>query len=230
MIKINKKQIFSFLILIIFCNFNYALRSDAIKAAYQCAIGEPENLAIAKAQVKEYYQSGKYIRDVACIAEQIKKYINSIHLLPPKAAVIFDIDDTVICSFDYSETNDFEYNEPGFREWEKSPKKAIPPMLDLYNFIRNKGIKIFFITGRRETRLQVTKNNLRSAGFSTWEGLYLKPENSAKSNISFKSTIRQTLEEQGYVIIANIGDQESDLKGGYAQKTFKIPNPIYTLP
>jgi len=29
------------------------------------------------------------------------------------------------------------------------------------------------------------------------------------------------------MIIANIGDQESDLAGGFAEKTFKLPNPFY---
>jgi len=27
-----------------------------------------------------------------------------------------------------------------------------------------------------------------------------------------------------------MGDQESDLRGGYAEKTFKLPNPVYFLP
>jgi hypothetical protein len=27
-----------------------------------------------------------------------------------------------------------------------------------------------------------------------------------------------------------MGDQESDLSGGYAEKTFKLPNPVYFLP
>jgi acid phosphatase len=29
------------------------------------------------------------------------------------------------------------------------------------------------------------------------------------------------------VIIANMGDQASDLAGGHAEKTFKLPNPFY---
>ena len=27
-----------------------------------------------------------------------------------------------------------------------------------------------------------------------------------------------------------MGDQESDLSGGYAERTFKLPNPVYYLP
>ncbi|MGB6550988.1 MAG: HAD family acid phosphatase [Xanthobacteraceae bacterium] len=30
-------------------------------------------------------------------------------------------------------------------------------------------------------------------------------------------------------MIANVGDQESDLSGGYAEKTFKLPNPFYYI-
>ena len=34
----------------------------------------------------------------------------------------------------------------------------------------------------------------------------------------------------GYDIVANFGDQFSDLNGGFADTTFKIPNPNYFLP
>ena len=38
------------------------------------------------------------------------------------------------------------------------------------------------------------------------------------------------LTEQGYTILLSIGDQQSDLDGGYAERTFKLPNPVYFLP
>jgi len=34
----------------------------------------------------------------------------------------------------------------------------------------------------------------------------------------------------GFNIVANFGDQYSDLTGGFADKTFKVPNPMYYLP
>ena len=37
-------------------------------------------------------------------------------------------------------------------------------------------------------------------------------------------------QQRGFRIVANFGDQFSDLKGGYADKTFKLPNPTYFLP
>ena len=48
--------------------------------------------------------------------------------------------------------------------------------------------------------------------------------------IQYKSGTRAYIESQGYDIVANFGDQFSDLLGGYADKTFKMPNPNYYLP
>jgi len=48
--------------------------------------------------------------------------------------------------------------------------------------------------------------------------------------IQYKSGTRAYIESQGYDIVADIGDQFSDLLGGFADKTFKMPNPNYYLP
>jgi len=48
--------------------------------------------------------------------------------------------------------------------------------------------------------------------------------------IQYKSGVRAHIESLGYEIVANFGDQFSDLKGGFADKTFKMPNPNYYLP
>jgi len=48
--------------------------------------------------------------------------------------------------------------------------------------------------------------------------------------IAYKSGTRAYIESEGYDIVADFGDQFSDLEGGYADKTFKMPNPNYYLP
>jgi predicted secreted acid phosphatase len=48
--------------------------------------------------------------------------------------------------------------------------------------------------------------------------------------IQYKSGTRAYIESKGYDIVANFGDQFSDLEGGHADKTFKMPNPNYYLP
>ena len=53
---------------------------------------------------------------------------------------------------------------------------------------------------------------------------------SSCATIQYKSGTRAYIESQGYDIVANFGDQFSDLLGGFADKTFKMPNPNYYLP
>jgi hypothetical protein len=52
----------------------------------------------------------------------------------------------------------------------------------------------------------------------------------ACTTIEYKSATRAHIESLGYDIVANFGDQYSDLKGGSADRTFKMPNPNYYLP
>jgi hypothetical protein len=50
------------------------------------------------------------------------------------------------------------------------------------------------------------------------------------TTIHYKSATRAHIESLGYDIVANFGDQFSDLKGGHADRGFKMPNPNYFLP
>jgi hypothetical protein len=46
----------------------------------------------------------------------------------------------------------------------------------------------------------------------------------------YKAATRAHIESLGYDIVASFGDQYSDFSGGYADRTFKMPNPNYFLP
>jgi len=50
------------------------------------------------------------------------------------------------------------------------------------------------------------------------------------TTIHYKSATRAHIESLGYDIVADFGDQYSDLTGGHADRTFKMPNPNYFLP
>jgi predicted secreted acid phosphatase len=54
--------------------------------------------------------------------------------------------------------------------------------------------------------------------------------NASCATIPYKSGTRAYIESQGYDVVADLGDQFSDLLGGYADKTYKMPNPNYYLP
>ncbi len=53
----------------------------------------------------------------------------------------------------------------------------------------------------------------------------------ACTTVEYKAGTRRYLErERDLTIVANYGDQWSDLDGGYADATFKLPNPMYYIP
>ena len=89
---------------------------------------------------------------------------------------------------------------------------------------------MFFVTGRPEAQRDVTVQNLTREGYKDWDGLSLKPAAPAMTTVQYKSGARAAIEQQGFRIIANVGDQYSDLAGGHADRAFKIPNPFYFLP
>jgi predicted secreted acid phosphatase len=94
------------------------------------------------------------------------------------------------------------------------------------------GVAVFFITGRPESLRKPTERNLRAAGYDGWSALVMVPGNfpRLKSAADYKAPARKRIAEQGYTIVLNMGDQESDLAGGYAERTFKLPDPFYYVP
>ena len=126
---------------------------------------------------------------------------------------------------------DLDNGPCGLRAWQAMGKsKAIRPTLELARRARELGVALFFITGRPQDLRDATERNLREEGFEP-DGLILFPEGPRPpSAADFKAPERRKLTEQGYTILLTIGDQESDLLGGYAERTFKLPNPVYYLP
>ncbi len=80
-----------------------------------------------------------------------------------------------------------------------------------------------------------TVENLERAEFKGWTKLFTRPDDDhEKTIVPFKSGVRAEIEakdkDMGYTIIANVGDQRSDLAGGHAECKFKVPNPFYFIP
>jgi len=90
-------------------------------------------------------------------------------------------------------------------------------------------VKVFFITGRREGERAWTERNLSNAGYSGWEALVMKPETLDATAAAYKAAARADIESNGFTIVANVGDQQSDLDGGHAERSFKLPNPFYFI-
>jgi acid phosphatase len=147
-----------------------------------------------------------------------------------KQAIVFDVDETVLSNYSAIVADGFVYGPKSQAEAVDEIGVAIKPSLDLYKLAQSKGIDVFFITGRGEAVRDNTAHNLEREGFTGYEQLILKPAGFAGTTVAYKAGARKAIEEQGYNIVANVGDQYSDLAGGYADSAFKLPNPFYYLP
>lgn len=203
------------------------------------AFAEPNNLSLLRNAVKTYHDSGQYEKELTKTILAAQNYILRQAELnehcckdSKKLAIVLDIDETSLSNYNKLVNRDFVVNrEQIHQEILAANSPVIAPMLVLYNKARKQGIKVFFVTGRHQSELAATKVNLLHAGYKNWAGLYLRPNNYKETSIiPFKSQARKLIAAQGYTIIASIGDQYSDIKGGYFQKGFKLPNPFYYLP
>ena len=202
------------------------------------AIAEPVNLGNLRKQIERYHDSGAYLREITRIilcTEKIinhKVKVNRHRLHPQKLAIVLDIDETSLSYYSEMVHRQFTATEAQLhREIRAANSPAIKPTLELYRQAIKQNISIFFITGRKELERTPTQKNLRRAGFTHWSGIYFKPMNYHKSSTTpYKTQARADITRKGYTIIANIGDQYSDLKGGYAETWTKLPNPFYYLP
>ena len=199
---------------------------------------EPANLGKIKLEVQAYQNSGAYDQDLTQAIASAHTFIidkaraNKQKTHPDKLAVVLDIDETSLSNYKYMVAFGFSGTH---QQWHQAIMAAdapvIKPMLSLYQDAVKKGVTVFFVTGRRETERAATTKNLNEAGYKGWQELYLRPNDyNQPSVIPYKVQARADIAKKGYTIIASIGDQVSDLKGGYAEKTFKLPNPFYYLP
>lgn len=204
----------------------------------QTALSEPSNLTLVKNEIRSWYDAGLYDKDLDHTIHQAQQYLlkqvqlNKASAHPKKLALVLDIDETSLSNYAFIKQHDFTSDQALIDNNILSAQDdVIAPTLKLYNEAVKQGVRVFFVTGRRDNTRKATITNLKKAGYAGWSGLYLKPQNDKKhSNIPFKSQARADIEAKGYVIVANIGDQYSDLLGGHALKTFKLPNPFYYLP
>jgi predicted secreted acid phosphatase len=156
------------------------------------------------------------------------KKVRAAGCAPPKLAIVLDIDETSLSNYAQLEANNFS-NASGalIVAATSSNQPAIGPTLGLYQQARAAGISVFAITGRPTLVESLTKQNLANAGYTDLQGVFFKP--GGQDTVVFKSGERAALESQGYRIVANVGDQESDLAGGHADRSFKLPNPFYFI-
>ena len=212
-----------------------SVRADTLASActqsYQpqsLDVTQPINLGQLKRQVYFYACSGAYDSELTTVLADAQSYVEKRAAEVSKSALVLDIDETSLSNLRLPK------GPCGFDNWVLSASaKAIPGTLSLFKAAKAHKVAVFFITGRHEGEKlrDATVKNLQSAGFAAWDGLVLRPASAGNLSVAgYKSSEREKIAAQGYSIIVNVGDQQSDLDGGYAERAYKLPNPFYYLP
>ncbi|MFI9827831.1 HAD family acid phosphatase [Streptomyces sp. NPDC051913] len=150
-------------------------------------------------------------QDCQTVADQALPYLKQrIAATKPgeKQAIVFDIDNTTL-------ETDFGFSYP-------SP--ANKPVLSVAKYAQEHGVSLFFVTARPDIIASATDYNLKKVGYQV-SGLYVRNFiDLFKDVAAYKTAKRVDIENKGYTIIANIGNSATDLSGGHAEKTYKLPD------
>lgn len=165
-----------------------------------------------------------------------------------KPAIVFDADDTTLWTYDM-EVAGMHFNfDPALQNVYVQDQRfpATPAMVAFVTEAAEIGYTVFGLTGRNDAQKTATLGNLTKDGYTDftadrfytkWTGTgtsvqpsYITCALARCTTVEYKSQTRKHIESLGYDIKLNVGDQFSDLQGGYADDTIKLPNPTYYLP
>ncbi len=247
-----------------------AAQQPAIQTSTPRTEKQVTNIDVLRQQLRNYYgdplgsgtfaADSSYAKEARGVAADGKRWISTRHHTRGTKAILLDVDDTALATWNYELASNWAYNPTTNGQFVTEQKfPAVPGMVDLVKTAEREGYAVFFLTGRGAAQEQATLGNLTADGVGVdagypkpttlrggEDGLFTKPAvadypaylkkacatdpNGSCTTIHYKSATRAHIESLGYDIVANFGDQFSDLKGGYADRTFKLPNPNYYLP
>ncbi|HEX6468760.1 MAG TPA: HAD family acid phosphatase [Streptosporangiaceae bacterium] len=226
---------------------------DVLRQQIRNYYGDPLGTGVAA-------DDGNYAKEARSVASAGTRWLAGPHRVRGTRAIVLDVDDTTLLTWNYEIFSNWAFNpatNATFVTEQRFP--AVFGMVDMVRAAEREGYAIFYLTGRPTTQEAATLGNLTADGVGvdagypkptalsgTEDGLFTKPAvadypdylkqacaadpNGACTTIHYKSATRAHIESTGYDIVANFGDQFSDLVGGHADRTFKLPNPNYFLP
>jgi predicted secreted acid phosphatase len=189
-----------------------AVTAMAVPAGAQAATATgTSTVASATATAAEDVDYATWQADCQAVMNQALPYLKQrIAATKPgeKQAIVLDIDNTTL-------ETDFGFSYP---------QPANKPVLDVAKYAQERGVSLFFVTARPGIISGVTDYNLKQVGYRV-SGLYVRGFlDLFKDVAAYKTAQRVDIENKGYTIIANIGNSATDLSGGHAEKTFKLPD------
>lgn len=165
--------------------------------------------AVAAAAEVDY---ATWQKDVTAVVDTATPYIQqrTANSSGQKLAIVFDIDNTTL--------------ETHYTPWYQLPTPALKPSLALAKYAKSRGVAVFFVTARPGIIESLTEWNLENVGYPV-DGLYVRDLPDLFAEVAaYKTASRADIESDGYTIIANVGNNTTDLVGGHAERTYKLPD------
>lgn len=165
---------------------------------------------------------------IASLNTFINKQIDIYYDKNIKFAIVFDIDDTIISTYVDNRTQE-EYIRPiGLM------KDVYNTVINAKNFSGNNMFDVFFVTARPVVFRKETEMTLKNHGFNKYKTLYMRNLDIRKLQSKkkldenecvcfYKERARADIEQKhGLKVLLTIGDQETDMRGGYFIYAWKI--------
>jgi hypothetical protein len=145
----------------------------------------------------------KWLKDTHSAMSGSRAYIRErVQRGGTRLAVNFDIDNTALAS-------------------RYSSGSAVPVVLRFAKYASSLGVRLVFNTGRNENGLARAVEELRRAGYPVTAICGHRKGEPLRTS---KQRCRQRFVDDGYTIIANVGNRSTDFVGGNYERAFRLPN------
>jgi predicted secreted acid phosphatase len=147
----------------------------------------------------------QWLADVKTAMQESRPYVRErVAAKTPdeRLAVNFDIDNTVIATY---------YDGGG----------PIPKMLKFARLLDKLGVALVFNSGRLDNQQERTVKQLTRAGFPVAEVCL---RNKGETLPVGKQRCRDGFIDEGYTLIANVGNNDTDFVGDGYERAFRLPN------
>jgi 5'-nucleotidase (lipoprotein e(P4) family) len=171
-----------------------------------------------RALAYQAYNSAKMTLDADFDKKNFKKLPKDLQKMP--RAVVVDVDETIL---DNSPQNaDLiksrkVYDSAHWLEWcKKQIAKPISGAVEFLQYANSKGVKVFYVTNRKEPERAATLDNLKSAGFPdvTQETVMTRTDPNTASKEERRNKIREK-----YRIVLLMGDNLNDMSFEFENKS-----------
>lgn len=176
---------------------------------------------------------------------KLDSIINSGNVYSKPLAIVTDIDETILDNSPYS-GKQIEMEEDYFPErwtdWVNQKKaKGIPGAVNFFNYAKNKGVEVFYISNRNQEQEEATLENLKLENFPFANSSHILLEKSTSKKGDRRKSVAATHE-----IVLLLGDNLTDfssifenrstedrnrsvdsLRNAFGNRYIILPNAIY---